>query len=83
VLLLELDSLLEGVLLVGVDYELRIRGINRPTVDSYLDARCGVWDATYTDDDFQQPATFPSRKSGRCIRLLGSTEQLVMIMVKS
>src|SRR2546428_4837988 len=36
-LLLELDGLLEGILFVRVDYELRIRSINRLPVRSYSD----------------------------------------------
>src|SRR5438132_13002142 len=60
-LLLKLDSLLEGILFVRVDYELSVCGINRLPIGQYPDPCCGVRDAQHTDDNFQQPTTFPSR----------------------
>jgi hypothetical protein len=61
VLLLELDSLLKGILFVGVDYELGVRSINRLPIRSYSDAGRRVWDTPDTDDNFQQSTTFTSR----------------------
>jgi len=60
-LLLELNGLLEGILFVRVDYELRIRSINRLPVRSYSDTGRRVRDTPYTDDNLQQSTTFPSR----------------------
>jgi hypothetical protein len=70
-LLLELDSLLEGILLVRVDYELRVRIVNRLAVSSYPDAGSRVRDTTYTDYNLQKSTTFPSRKPERRIRFRG------------
>src|SRR5437870_1527358 len=60
-LLLKLDSLLESILFVRVDYELRIRSINRLSIRSYSDPGCSVRDTTYTDDNFQRSTTLQSR----------------------
>src|SRR5712692_661509 len=59
--LLELDSLLESILFVRVDYELGIRSVDRFPVRSYPDAGCCVWDAPHAYDNLQPSTTFPSR----------------------
>jgi hypothetical protein len=71
-LFLELDGLLQGVFLVRVDYELRVRGVNRLSVSGYPDASCRVRNPTQTDNNLQQSTTFPPRKSGRRIRFRGA-----------
>jgi hypothetical protein len=75
-LLLELDSLLESIFFVRVDYELCIRGVNRLAVSGYPDASCRVRNPTQTDNDLQQSTTFPPRKSGRRIRLRGALSSI-------
>src|ERR1700756_4528237 len=83
-LLLELDSLLEGVFFVRVDYEPRVRGVDRLSVSGYPDASCRVRNPTQTDNSLQQSTAFPSRKSGGTHKVSGGTlEHLVMIMVNS
>src|SRR5438309_8392252 len=62
-LLLKLDSLLESILFVRVDYEFSIRIIDRLSIRSYSDTGCRVRDTTYTDDNFQRSTTFQSRNS--------------------
>jgi len=59
-LLLELDSLLKGVLFVGVDYEIGVRSIDGLPIRSYLDAGCRVRGSPYTDDNFQLSRTLLS-----------------------
>src|SRR5205809_7811849 len=60
-LLLKLDSLLESILFVRVDYELRIRSINRLFIRSYSDPGCRVRYTAHADDNFQRSTTFQSR----------------------
>jgi len=60
-LLLKLDSLFEGILFVRIDYELRVRSINRLSVRADSDSCCGVRNTPHTDDNLQQSTTFPSR----------------------
>jgi hypothetical protein len=61
VLLLELDSLLESIFFVRVDYELRIGGINRLPIGGYPDPSCRIRDAPQTYDNLQPSTTLPSR----------------------
>src|SRR3989442_2533123 len=60
-LLLELYSLLKGILFVGVDDELRVRSIDGLSIRSYSDAGRRVRDASHTDNNFQQSTTFSTR----------------------